>query len=244
MHFYLPVTFLKSARSMLQALMPGSCALCGDTGGAEVLCAACAGQFFTRRSARCPVCAAASDTGNQICGACLSEPPAFDATFVACDYEPPVDHLVQDLKFNARLALAPLFARLLVQAIAQQPIEADWITGVPLSDNRLAQRGFNQAIEIAKPLARALAIPLAPQLCLRVRDTEAQAGLPLAQRQLNMRGAFALSLQGRAAALHKHIVLVDDVMTTGHTLHELAACLKRHGAERVSNLVFARTPAR
>lgn len=249
MHLYLPASLLKSARALLHALMPGNCALCGDAASKEVLCAACIAQFFSLHTARCPICAAASSTDNQstdnqICGACMSAPPAFDATFVVCDYEPPVDHLVQDLKFNACLALAPMFARLLAQAVEQNKIEADWMMGVPLSASRLSQRGFNQAVEIAKPLARALAIPFAPALCLRVRDTQAQAGLPLAQRQLNIQGAFALSLEGRSAVLHKHIVVVDDVMTTGHTLHELAACLKRHGATRVSNLVFARTPAR
>lgn len=247
MHFYLPASYIKSGRillqRLLQRLLPGGCALCGDTNSKEVLCAACVAQFFTTHAARCPVCAAASSAHNQQCGACLSEPPAFDATFIACDYEAPVDHLVQDLKFNARLALAPMFARLLARSIEQHNIEADCITGVPLFASRLAQRGFNQAIEIAKPLARTLAIPLAPQLCLRMRDTDAQAGLPLVQRQINMRDAFTMSLQGRIAVLQKHVIVVDDVMTTGHTLHELAACLKRHGAKRVTNLVFARTPA-
>lgn len=243
MHCYLPASLLKSARAIVDRLLPGCCALCGDTTGKDVLCEACIAQFFTRRSARCPVCAAAVSAHNQVCGNCLSAQPAFDATFVACDYEPPIDHLVQDLKFNARLALAPMFARLLAQSFKPHGIHADCITGVPLSASRLALRGFNQAMEIARPLARAFAIPLAPQLCLRVRDTDAQAGLPLAQRQINMRDAFALSMQGRAAVLHKHVIVVDDVMTTGHTLHELAACLKRHGAARVTNLVFARTQA-
>ena len=174
----------------------------------------------------------------------MTEPPAFDATIVACDYEPPVDHLVQDLKFHAKLALAPLFARLLARTALQLDLDDALMTIVPLSADRLAQRGFNQANEIARPLARELKMPLAPQLCVRVRDTAAQAGLPLRQRQLNMRGAFAMTLQGRSAVLHKHIFVVDDVMTTGETLHEIAACLKRHGAARVTNLVFARTPGR
>lgn len=258
MHFYRPATLMQPTRTLLRRMLPACCALCGDTGGKDVLCDACIAQFIGQQTARCPVCAAAMASSaslqncdqncghncDQICGACLSAPPAFDATIVACDYEAPVDHLVQDLKFHARLAFAPLFARLLARAAQQLSVEDALLTIVPLSASRLAQRGFNQANEIAKPLARELKIPLAPQLCVRVRDTAAQAGLPLRQRQLNMRDAFALTLQGRSAVLRKHIFVVDDVMTTGHTLHELAACLKRHGAARVTNLVFARTPGR
>lgn len=237
---------MESARTLLQRLLPACCALCGDSCCKDVLCDACVEQFIHRHNARCTVCAVsmAGSASNQICGVCLITPPAFDATIVACDYEAPVDHLVQDLKFHAKLPLARLFACLLAHAVQQHSMEADLMTIVPLSASRLAQRGFNQANEIAKPLARKLNIPLAAQLCVRVRDTEAQAGLPLQQRQLNMRDAFTLTLQGRAAVSRKHIVVVDDVMTTGHTLHELAACLKRYGAARVTNLVFARTPGR
>jgi ComF family protein len=111
---------------------------------------------------------------------------------------------------------------------------------VPLSSERLAARGFNQALEIAKPLARALGLPLARHACVRVRDTAPQSGLAPADRRDNMRGAFAV-IQRQAIA-GKHLLVVDDVMTTGHTLDALAACLKRHGAARVTNLIFARTP--
>jgi ComF family protein len=111
---------------------------------------------------------------------------------------------------------------------------------VPLSETRLAQRGFNQAGEIARSVSRHTDIPLQARMCVRVRDTQPQAGLPLSERRVNMRGAFALRLN--ASVRDRHVLLVDDVMTTGHTLNELAACLKRQGARRVTNAVFARTP--
>jgi ComF family protein len=113
---------------------------------------------------------------------------------------------------------------------------------VPLSRERLEQRGFNQALEIARPLARAWNKPLIIDSCVRTRNTSPQAELPLTQRRVNMRGAFAV--RNRRIIENQHVVVVDDVMTTGHTLQELAACLKRHGAARVSNLVLARTPIR
>ncbi len=206
-------------------------------------------RFFSRNIPRCPVCACAiSDTTKGVpCGVCQQTPPAFDASIVACDYAAPADHLIQALKFQARLALAPLFADLLARAVQDQrgmvgQTEADLLTAVPLSAARLAARGFNQASEIARSLSNRLHLPLATQLCIRVRETSAQAGLPLKQRHVNMRGAFIVSPAAPDLS-GKHVMVVDDVMTSGRTLHELAACLKRYGASRVTNLVVARTPA-
>ncbi|MFC7298560.1 ComF family protein [Herminiimonas aquatilis] len=174
----------------------------------------------------------------------MSNPPAFDATIVASDYTAPVDQLVLALKFGNRLALAPLFARKLRDAILREPAFAmpALLAAVPLSEKRLAERGFNQALEIAKPLARAIAIPLAPQLIERTRDTLMQAMLPTAERHRNIRHAFALPANAIKFVRGQHIGLVDDVLTTGETLNEIAATLKRHGAVRITNLVFARTP--
>ena len=236
--------WLHRGRKLLQNLLPGCCALCGSI-NASAICPSCHARFFGQAATRCRCCARKLDGAAPyaICGTCQTETPAFDATLVACDYAAPADHLAQDLKFHARLALAPALAQLLIEALHQHPMPtADLMTAVPLSSARLAERGFNQAIEIAKPLARHCGVPLAAQLCLRVRDTAAQASLPLKQRSVNMRGAFVVA-PGAVDLMHKHVIVVDDVMTTGRTLHELAACLKRHGAARVSNLVFARTPA-
>jgi ComF family protein len=244
--------FGSSVRSMLDSLLPGQCALCGaitrgaSTGSNHCVCKNCSEHFFKPENDRCPVCARKlkHSADGVACGACQSDAPAFDASIVVCDYAAPVDQLVQDLKFNARLALASAFAKLLRDTILLQGgLKADLITGVPLSSARLAERGFNQATEIAKPLANHLKLPLALQLCLRVRETPAQAGLLLKERRVNMRGAFIVS-PNAPSIKNKHIIVVDDVMTTGHTLNELAACLKRYGAARVTNLVFARTPLR
>jgi ComF family protein len=183
-------------------------------------------------------CAPAS----QLCGACRVHPPAFDVTLVAADYALPIDQLVLQLKFGHRLALAALFARLLRDAVLLRPgfVLPALLCPVPLGPRRLAERGYNQPLEIARPLARGLGVALHPRLVSRVRETAAQSTVAPELRQQNIAGAFAIPdpalVQGR------HIGVVDDVMTSGRTLNELAATLKRHGAARVSNLVFARTP--
>ncbi len=178
------------------------------------------------------------------CGACLTSPPAYAHTLVASSYELPLDQLVLRLKFGQQLAYAGLMAQLLRDAVLRQRGYRlpDLLCPVPLGARRLAERGYNQALEIARPLARQLGVPLAPRLLQRVRETAPQSLVTPAARQHNLAGAFALSqpalVQGR------HIGLVDDVMTSGSTLQELAALLRRYGASRVSNLVFARTPPR
>lgn len=221
-------------------LLPGSCALCGGRVDG-VICAACHTHHLADRRARCRCCGIGLVSAQPLCGRCLSQPPAFDGSCAATSYQAPVDLLVQQLKFGARLPLASAFAAQMLDRLrAEQRDGFDLVLPVPLSAERLAERGFNQALEIARPLARALRLPLRSDLCMRVRDTAPQATLALADRQGNMRGAFAVL--DREAVRGRHLLVVDDVMTTGHTLDALAACLKRNGAARVTNCVFARTP--
>lgn len=243
----------------LRFLIPSSCALCGlNARGA--LCEGCRRQFFAIAGMRCPGCAMplpddAATAGLALrCGDCLREPPAFDATVAAAEYAPPSDRLVLALKFGARLALAPLFARLLADALLhrnspngghpQRTADASLpmlLTCVPLSGGRLQSRGFNQSLEIARPLARQTGLALAPQLLLRIRDTQPQSQLAPPQRRSNIADAFAVAPDAAQRLGGLHIGVVDDVMTTGQTLNEVALTLKRHGAARVTNLVFART---
>lgn len=177
-----------------------------------------------------------------ICGACLSAPPAFDATVAAVDYAAPLDQLVLRLKFGACLPLAPWCARLMRDAALARPGLAlpDLLLPVPLGAARLAERGFNQALEIARPLAAALGVALHPRLAMRTLETSAQSGVAPRDRARNVRGAFGLQAPELVAG--RHVGLVDDVMTSGHTLAELAAVCKNFGAVRVTNFVFARTP--
>jgi ComF family protein len=215
----------------VQAWAGEDCLLCGGEGGPELLCAACIAELPALPRS-CPRCALPSPAG-AVCGSCLTHPPHFDATLALWRYEFPCDGLVQALKYRARLALAGFFARSL--ASRTMP-EVDLIVPMPLHPRRLAERGFNQALEIARHLGR----PIAPRGVLRVKHTPPQTELPYEERANNVRGAFLCKLDLTGA----RVAVLDDVMTTGATLNELARVLKRAGAARVENLVIARTVSR
>ncbi|WP_324383499.1 ComF family protein [Zoogloea sp.] len=214
--------------------MPQACFACGAPSGDGVLCDACYGALPGRDCPRCPRCAL-PQPGGGLCGACLRETPPFEATRVALDYAFPADSLVLALKYAHRLATTRLFVDLL--AAAPRP-EADLVVPMPLHPARLAQRGFNQAAELARPLARHWQLPVRLDGVVRDVNTVPQAGLPWKARAANVRGAFRVTgrLDGR------RVVVVDDVMTTGATLAELARALKAAGAVSVENRVLARTP--
>ena len=238
---------LFSLSALARILLPASCALCGAACDAAV-CGACHAQFFGRDLTRCQRCAnplAIGETASH-CGRCLASPPAFDATLVACDYAAPVDQLVLQLKFGGRLALAGLFARLLRDAVLRQPdfVLPALLCPVPLGPARLTERGFNQALEIARPLAHLLGLAVHPALAARVHETQAQSSVTPAERARNIKHAFIVAPEALLLVHGRHIGIVDDVMTSGQTLGELAATFKRFGAARVTNLVFARTPPR
>jgi ComF family protein len=209
----------------------GACFVCrGSARG--LLCAACRAELPLLAPELCPRCALPSPAG-ALCGRCLAEPPGYDATIASLAYDFPADALVQALKFRGEVALAPLLGALLRDRLPADE-RVDCVVPVPLSPARLRSRGYNQAVEIARHVAPER---LDVDLCVRPRDGAPQMQLPWAERQRNVRGAF----ECRRALLGARIAVVDDVMTTGATLDEIARTLKRAGAARVVNWVVART---
>jgi len=235
----MPVTITRGWQDriagMLRVALPQTCALCAAPAGTALVCAACDGAL-PRLPPGCPQCALPTARGER-CGQCLATPPAFDRTQAAFVYAFPLDRLVQAFKYHGTLAWAGWFADAMLTQRAQPPA-ADVLIPVPLARGRQRERGFNQALEIARPLARRTGIPLLAGAALRVRETPPQASLPWAERGTNIRGAFACAadLAGLSA------IVVDDVMTTGASLEEFARTLKRAGAASVENWVVARTP--
>jgi ComF family protein len=226
----------RMAGRIADSLFGGSCYLC--RGRAErLLCEACNADLPRLGDGLCPRCALDSP-GGALCGRCLAHPPHYDATLAALAYRFPADVLVQALKFRGELALAPLLAQLLLERVARaEPVQ--FVVPVPLSRARLAERGCNQALEIARHVGRETGARLAPDLCERVRDTRAQVNLPWGERARNVRGAFRCA--GLVAGAT--VAVLDDVMTTGATLDAIAQVFKAAGAMRVVNWVVARTPA-
>ncbi|MCL2590849.1 MAG: ComF family protein [Betaproteobacteria bacterium] len=219
---------------LLDTLMPPDCCLCGIPVGGEnkgvPVCNSCAGELPRHDMPACPCCALPTAEG-QICGRCLRSPPAFDSTYALYSYVFPVDVLVRLFKYRHRLSLARFFAG----AVGSLP-EADVVVPMPLHPRRLSERGFNQALEIARPLARAAGLPLEQGKVVRERYTPPQAMLDRGARLANPRGAFAC--YSRFDGLS--VMVVDDVMTTGASLDALARCLKAAGAATVRNFVIAR----
>lgn len=223
---------LNNCAKRLRSWMGQDCLLCGARAGREFFCEGCASALPVLTD-HCPQCALPSP-GSAVCGNCLAHPPDFDGTTALWRYEFPCDRLVQALKYRGRLAVAECFALGLAAGRLPSP---DLLLPMPLHPKRLSTRGFNQALEIARCLARFTGLRIEARGALRAKDTRPQTELPYDERAKNVHGAFAcrLDLYGKVVAV------VDDVMTTGATLNELARVLKEAGATRVENIVVART---
>jgi ComF family protein len=215
-------------------LLPRDCVLCGSESRGQAICAGCVSALPWLPADRCPVCAVPSE-GSRVCGRCLAEPPAYERTGAALAYRFPVDALVQAFKYGGNLPLGEALSELLIPILAATE-RPDAIVPMPLHPARLRDRGFNQALELARRLSKALGVPVIGDACARVRDTPPQASLPWKDREKNIRGAFTC----QANLEDRHVAIVDDVMTTGHTLNEVAKALKRKGVGRVSCWVVAR----
>lgn len=184
---------------------------------------------------RCPRCALPTP-GGEVCGACLKSPPAFDLAAAAYRYDFPVDVLMQQFKYAGQTVLSGFLAESLLARLpdAETP---DLVLPMPLHPRRLRERGFNQAALLARHLANRLGVDFDAGACRRKRDTPAQVGLPDKVRRKNLRDAFVCE----RALTGLRVALVDDVMTTGASLGELATAVKRAGAVSVQAWVVART---
>lgn len=172
----------------------------------------------------------------RLCGRCQSRTPAFDQTFAPFLHQGSIRHLITSLKFNADYKNARLLGQLLAEHVKQSAEMPDFLLPVPLHKARYRRRGFNQSIEIARHVANELEIPLDITSCRRHRDTPHQTGLAAKKRRKNLNKAFSLVKPIKA----QRIAILDDVMTTGSTAHELALLLKKAGVSHVDVWVCAR----
>ena len=216
--------------------LPGTCLLCLADSASDLLCPACQSDLSGLPENTCPLCEIRTTHGER-CGACLLQPPHFSGVTALFAYEFPVDRMIQALKYGHQLALAEWFGLRLAARLRTHDSPFDCIIPLPLHPQRLAERGFNQAMEIARTLEKCLSIPVDRNNLHRRQATRPQASLPLKERLHNVRGAFecASDLSG------KRILLIDDVLTTGATANECSRILALHGAAQIHLAVVART---
>jgi ComF family protein len=232
---WLNINHLSNFIDFKQLLFNQNCLLCvSPHTNKHALCQACLNDLPLQPKTSCPQCGLTSN-GN-VCGRCLALPPSFDVTKAVFIYQFPVDAMMTRYKYGEMLNLSLFWGQFLAQNIDAQHI--DFIIPMPMHPTRLKERGFNQAHEIAKVLCRVLGShQLDYKRVARQTLTPPQASLPLKERVKNIKGAFKVS----ADLSGKRIAVVDDVMTSGASLNELALTLKKAGASHVECWVIART---
>ena len=221
-------------KNVQHRLYPQRCLLCGVI-KPEIcgLCHDCRSEL-PYLTAQCPRCSVPMPT-SRLCGHCQEQAPAQDVCWAAFEYTAPVSHLVCKLKFQQQLYFARTLGILMARGIPDAA-GPDVIIPVPLHGKRLASRGFNQALELARWIGKLHGIPVNSKACRRSRATQEQSGLSAGERRRNIRGAFEIDNTLSAY----RVALVDDVMTTGSTVNELAAALHHHGVGHISVWVCAR----
>jgi ComF family protein len=220
--------------------LPFVCIFCKNLSDrAQDLCQRCYDDL-PRLAQGCLCCANVLPFAESLCGQCLQKKPPFDHTHALFSYQPPVTKLILDLKFQHALANAKLLGELLLEKIVQEWYQNKSLPSViipmPLHALRLKERGFNQALEIARPIARQLHLPLLTKGFVRQKHTIAQATLPADERRRNMRDAFLITSDIK----NQTVAVIDDVITTGTTIHEFSRLLKKCGAGRVDIWCCAR----
>jgi ComF family protein len=219
--------------------LPYTCAVCNlPSGKQRDLCATCHDDLPWLKTA-CQRCSQPFEAITEtICGDCLKYPPSYDRCIALFHYQLPVDQFIIRLKFQRKLLYSKLLGELLLTQVLPLYVKEkpNLILPVPLHKMRLRERGFNQALEIARPIAKHMKIPMGITLVRRVRHTEAQSLIPADQRYKNVKNSFVVTenLAG------KYIVIIDDVMTTGHTVNELSKTLRKAGATKIDVWCCAR----
>lgn len=220
-------------------VLPPTCILCDNRSFSQKdICLPCLNQLIENNHCcyQCGNPVAETSQAETVCEQCLKTPPTYDYTVAPFAYQGIIRNLVTRLKFNDNYKNARLLGTLLAERLQQQAQLPECIIPVPLHEHRYRERGFNQSIEIARTVARQLRIPLELNAFVRHRNTPHQVSLPAKQRHTNIRDAFSV-----IKPLHySHVAVLDDVMTTGSTVAEIASVLKKSGVQKVEVWACAR----
>lgn len=222
---------------------PHTCILCAEHANqARDICQACEQELPWSNHA-CSQCGITlpETAVNSLCGSCQQQPQAFNRTFALCNYAEPIDRIITAAKFNQQLIYTKLLGQLLAEQVrnhwyAQQTLP-ELIIPVPLHPQRLRERGYNQALEIAKTTSKLLSLPISTNNCIRSKPTLPQTSLHIHERADNMKHAFTLKKLVSA----KHIAIIDDVVTTGQTVSEISQLFRHAGVSQIDIWCCART---
>ncbi len=220
-------------------LFPPTCILCGHPGFESLdLCAICYKHLpiNTKHCLRCAEIFEPTITEPTLCGRCISKTPVFDKVYAPFIHQEEIRYLITGLKFGKQFKNARLLGNLLAGFVEANAPMPELIIPVPLHASRYRERGFNQALEIARTVSLKLAIPIDHSSCSRLKNTPHQTGLTAKKRQQNLRRAFSIIKPIKV----NHVAILDDVMTTGSTVNALAAELKRAGVNRIDVWVVSR----
>ncbi len=241
---------MELAKKLLSSLFPSRCLLCQKTVKPQAqslaieICSECF-QRLPHNKVSCIHCALPLPddlADNILCGRCMKKPPAFDYAYSPLRYEDDVIRLMHQLKFSEKITCSRTFGEIMLPLLKTKVMQGnnkpDWLLPVPLHSARLRQRGFNQSIELARVISEKLNIAIEYDAVRRSRSTASQTGLDAKTRRKNINGAFSVKHKLKA----KHVLIIDDVMTTGSTVNELAKTLKQNGVKYVGVLSFARAP--
>lgn len=220
-------------KKIYQWLLPHHCICCNCASHTSIdLCSICAKSLPYLHS-DCHLCATPlNETTGAICGKCLQYPPTYDRVIAIFAYDLPINKMISDIKFHQKLNIAHVLSQIMAKKILMQyenkPLPQCLIP-IPLHNKRLAERGYNQSLEIARNISKSLRIPINKTACQRVLNTKPQMNLSHEDRKRNLRNAFAI----RQKLPYQHIALIDDVFTTGSTVNELTKVIKQSGVEQV-----------
>jgi ComF family protein len=234
---------MELAQKLFSHLFPSRCILCQKTVNQAIeICPDCYSSLPHNDSCclRCALPVPEDLKKSVICGRCIKQAPEFDYAYSLFRYESNVIGLVHQLKFGERIGHARSIGEMLCSQLHQAGESPDCLLPVPLHDLRLRQRGFNQSVEISRVIAKKSGITIEYDAVVRHRRTPAQTGLDAKQRKNNIKDAFTVT----QALDYQHVLIIDDVMTTGATVNELARLLKKNGVMRVGVMTIARAPVK
>lgn len=221
-----------------QWILPYTCIICGKPSKIKRdLCYACQQDLPWNKHA-CKQCGLALEQAAIKCGQCLQRSPSFNQTLALFRYEDPIDKFIVQLKFYHKFLYIKLLSELMIECLQtmQWDFIPELIIPMPLHKQRLRERGYNQALELAKPLSKSLHIPIDIENCQRIKATLAQTSLPFEERKRNVKNAFDINQSFKA----KSVMLIDDVITSGETCQSFSLALKQAGVEKIMLCCVAR----